>query len=222
MLNHCCRFRVQSPIAAVATLLFALVLVPTIGCGSSGPVQTGQVELGGDSGQPARIDTNSRKLSGVESGDTVMFFPANGEQHAEPSNPVVFRFYEERNLDKTTDRGVASLVITHTVSRDGGKDYARNHLIDVGSVEKNKPMKGKLRFAVTNVGTERIATYLIVHELPDGFSVPKYAKLEIDADETAAEWEVDKQGRVLIREPKPIKPATTRTYTLDMEITVPR
>ncbi len=221
MITDCRRTGAGSPL--VVALLTALVFLPVVvGCGSSGPVQTGQLEMGGDSGQPARIDTNKRKLSGVESGDTVMYFPSNGRQKAEPSNPVIFRFYEERNLDNETERGVASLVITHTVSHDGGKSYSRNHLVNVGNVDKNKPMKGKLRFAVTNVGTERIPTFLIVHELPDGFSIPKSAKLEIDADETAAEWEVDKQGRVLIREPKPIKPATTRTYTLDMEIDVPR
>ncbi|MGE3851170.1 MAG: hypothetical protein AB7K09_05475 [Planctomycetota bacterium] len=205
---------------SAALLLLPLAGATVVGCGTTGPVEVGSQQFGGDASPSATIDTKLWKLHGVDRGDTLMFYPGAGKQEVEPANTVTFRYYEQRKLDSNSIRGVNRLIISQAVALAGDDDYRENHLIDVGRVEPGKPIRGSLRFTVTNAGTEIVPTFLIVDLLPEGFEIPHDGQLKVTADESQAEWEVDAEGRLLIRDEKPIRPASSRTYTLPLDINV--
>jgi hypothetical protein len=215
--------------------LVAAALIGAIGAGCAdkeiiGAVDVNSLDTGGDRETVATLDIESKLILGVDPGDAVVFHSLTKDSTALAtitSTPAKIDFYKLLTVDdpKAADPSPGRVAVETAYGYRG--DRYRFLSVDIGTVPDMLDID--IVFTVTNVGRGPVDGFLLVQRLPLGASlrpnVPATREIRsflgVSASGGEWEWELDRTGNVLVREPGTLPVNAQFSYILPVTIVVP-
>ena len=192
-------------------------------------------QTGGDEGEAGLLDIKNRKTSGIEEGDTVLFYHDGSKLIQKASNRIEVVYTQTRWVEwqEVPEKKEPRLEIRKSIRAGyrgsagiaydadlGSSMHEIDRLeIDVGSLRPGETVDAKIEYQVINRGNVPVKDFLIVDKLPPGIQVAPDAIFHTNY---RTEWEVDKDHRVVIRVQKEIGPGRVNFFWFILYVTLVR